>query len=292
MHPDHDGPEMMRRLNIHEQTPWRTTEKSWRSASAPLLWPQEWRGLNKPPEPARPECKGDDSEDMLSPERAALDGMARSATKINKFYIPINKLPPLGSLKDPRRQIGKGPPSCTPDFSVSRADLLMQRWRSIPSLPTQLPMDHLHMIHEETQRHLPQGQHQDRLGPHQCALHRHGSARHGSARGMSPGSQPPLSRRENTDARLARALREGESARGKTENPHIPCTCCDHHVEKPWMPKKAAEQRVTGSGRVPSSGRAPEPPASGGRPKQHTVSWEEKAESASMASSEGWSDIV
>jgi len=225
--PDMSGDPTMRYVDLHSATPWTTSEKSWKAVSAPMLWPQELRSAATPPA----EIVATD-DDPFAPEMGALDEMRRSSSSINKFYIPISKLPALGA-PDPRRNIAARPPSCCPDYNVPRHHRIMQRWQSMPRLRSQLPLDSLQIIQAATRRDRPGST--QRLVP--------GSGRF-SGRGEG---QPRLSGRQDTDARLAHACKEAAegSARGRRENPYIPCACCDHKVEKSWMPK--AETPLQGS---------------------------------------------
>lgn len=308
----------MRYVEIHSQTPWTTSEKSWKAVSAPVLWPKELRAALDAQLPLPSHGDADLEEDPFLVERAKLDQMRTSANKINKFYIPISKLPQLGG-RDPRLTRGKRPPSCYIDYSVPRAAKAMHRWESMPCLRSQLPVDSLQKIEAASRRHKARPVSQERpaygnnLSP---------------GRGQGPGNglfsgrgdQPGSARREDTDARLSKALKEVESgsARGKKEHPHIPCGCCDHQVVKPWMP------RVTSNGSsraaTPGSGRAPGPPRAGaaggraatpifkssavnafeddrigssqGQREKHTVSWQEAPSqgASSDAASENWEE--
>lgn len=241
------GDPALRYVDITTSTPWTTTEKSWKCVSAPLLWPQELRAAS----PLEGQSVSDDDEDPFASERSKLKQVNMSMNKINKFYIPIAKLPPLGGL-DPRHEMSKRPPSCAPHLSRPRAHKIMARWQSMPRLRSQLSAEDLHIIQATTRRHKPRRaspSRQDRENPQQQQHSNRNSAR-------GPDGQP-LSRREDTDARLVQAFREMEtgSARGKKEHPHIPCACCDHKVEKPWMPKAAGSQPSSGLNSKLSSSR-------------------------------------
>eukprot|EP00747_Dinoflagellata_sp_TGD_P185351 gnl/TRDRNA2_/TRDRNA2_41868_c0_seq1.p1 gnl/TRDRNA2_/TRDRNA2_41868_c0~~gnl/TRDRNA2_/TRDRNA2_41868_c0_seq1.p1 ORF type:complete len:249 (-),score=28.74 gnl/TRDRNA2_/TRDRNA2_41868_c0_seq1:99-845(-) len=65
-------------------------------------------------------------------------------SQLNKWYVSISKLPPLG--RDPRQQLANRPPSCFEDLSVPRAQKVMARWNSMPHLPEQLPVRSLRDI--------------------------------------------------------------------------------------------------------------------------------------------------
>jgi len=245
----------MKYVDVHSSTPWTTSEKSWRAASAPQLWPQELRTSLSPSRKPRSQLGGEsEDEDPFGEERTTLTDMKKSVNKINKFYIPISKLPPLGGL-DPRRNMADRPPSCYPDRGIPRASRIIQRWQSMPRLRSQLPAESLQVIEAAMKRdkrdvrwldnqkqrlEKPPGQH--------------------SNRGSSRGDRQPSGRREDTDARMLNAYWEAEegSARGKKEHPHIPCACCDHKVEKTWMQPKDAEN-PPGSGRKSPGRKSPRP---------------------------------
>lgn len=233
---DLDFDPTLRYVDLHSRTPWTTSEKSSKAATAPLFWPQELRAALKKPEPPS-EIR--DEEDLFKPERTALEDMRKSAFKINKFYIPISKLPPLGG-PDPRAGLGKLPPSCAVDWSVPRAHKIMQRWQSMPRLRSQLPAESLQIITDAQAAGRRQG-----YGS-RSSLHERLTSGTGRTSGRTSGRREvsqPVSRREDTDARLSHAFREMErgSARGKKEHPHIPCSCCEHKVDKPWMQAASAE---------------------------------------------------
>jgi hypothetical protein len=236
------GQRLVRKLEPFPQSPWTTTERSWRAASAPLLWPEELRSSLSPPPAGRSRSDDDASEDPFTPERVELDEIKKSCRQINKFYIPISKLPPLGG-QDPRHSLSKGPPSCAPGRAVPRAHLLMQRWQSVPQRRSQLPAESLHAIQAASIRDeaslVPTSRRQDhdRLTVGKSA-HYAPCSNCNSAR--SDSDRQPRSFRQDTNTRLARAFAEMEagSARGKKEYPHIPCACCDHKV-KPWQQPKS-----------------------------------------------------
>jgi len=246
----------MRYEEVHTRTPWTTSEKGWRAASAPQLWPQELRSALMPPRPPRSQlgCLGDEEEeDPFAEERGTLTGTIKSMNKINKFYIPISKLPPLGGL-DPRRDMAKKPPSCAPNLNVPRAHRIVQRWQSMPRLRSQLPAESLQVIEAAMKRDRPASvrwldrQKQRLEKPVVWQSNRN------SGRG-----QKQLSSREDTDARLCSAYHESEGS-ARREHPHIPCACCDHKVEKSWMQPKAAENPSRSPDGGPG-GRKSSPPA-------------------------------
>lgn len=239
-------------VDVNTQTPWTTSEKSWRAASAPQLWPQELRAALK--------LGGDseDEEDVFAGERGTLTHMRKSMNKINKFYIPISKLPPLGGL-DPRRRLAERPPSCAPDCSVPRAHRIVQRWQSMPRLRSQLPEESLLVIEAAMKRDKPASVRW--LDQQKRRLEKPGiqNSKRNSGRG-----QKQLSSRQDTDARLASVYLEGEGSARK-EHPHIPCSCCDHragskgeveksrrHLKAPGNPRasgsKSPGRKVSGHG--------------------------------------------
>lgn len=291
--PDISGDPAMRYVDINTRTPWTTSEKSWRASTAPLQWPQELRAFNAAKLPFQAPSEEELEEDPFLQERVQLDNMRVTSNKINKFYIPISKLPPLGG-SDPRLSLGKRPPSCYVDYSVPRAARTIHRWESMPRLRSQLPTESLQKIQAATRQKKPRSRERSPQAPQ-------GSGRN-SGRGEAPGIA-----RNDTDGRLTNAFREGPgSARGKKEHPHIPCDCCDHQVQKSWMPPRSADS-VPGSGRpAPGSGRPggraatpiwkntavnPEEDRLGSSQserKRHTVSWEEPH--SSDAESEHWEE--
>lgn len=242
-------------------SPWTTTEKSRRATSAPLLWPQELRASIASPSGGR-SISEEEAEDPFAPEFVELDNLKRSCRQINKFYIPISKLPPLGGT-DPRLALTKGPPSCAPGRAVPRAHLLMQRWQSMPHSISQLPAESLNAIRAAAKRtdtslvSSLRREDYDRLTA-KTAQFAPGSNQN-SAR--SDRDRQPRGFRQNTDTRLARAFEEAEegSARGKKEYPHIPCACCEHKKVKHWMQPKSCNH---GDG---SHSHSPSPLPSAGR---------------------------
>lgn len=142
-------------------------------------------------------------------ERKELENMWKT-TKINKFYVPISKLPPLRG--DPRQLLANKAPACYPERSVPRAHRLMHRWKSMPQLRSQLPPDHLRTIELADEM----------------------------ATGYSAKLELDLAR--SRDRRNSAMLRDCAQARqvspNAKEDPHIPCNCCEHPSPKPWLEKK------------------------------------------------------
>merc|ERR1719440_634228 len=100
---DAAGDSTMRYVELNSKAPWTTSEKSLKAVSAPLLWPQELRAaLEELPKPTAEELE----EDPFLNERAELGDVRKSCRNVNKFYIPISRLPPLGG-GDPRNGLGK-----------------------------------------------------------------------------------------------------------------------------------------------------------------------------------------
>lgn len=275
------------------------------AVSAPLLWPQELRMLS-PTSSATDEV---DEANIFAAELGALTDMKKGAynalpsNKINKFYIPISKLPPLsGPGSIPRLDMGSRAPSCAPQWSVPRSHKVVQRWQSMPRLRSQLPAESLAIIQAAMNRGKPNS-----VPEYQTRLMKSGGQ--SSNRGSSRGDGPPSVRREDTDARLCQAFKESKdgSARGRPESPYIPCACCDHKVEKSWMqtrpqPTPTPPPLDSGRGKTPPGhGFAPatakdralaagfeEPGSPEGQSRgKHTVSWEEPVPSES-GSSEHW----
>lgn len=208
----------MRYVDVDTQSPWTTSEKSWKASSAPQLWPQELRDALK--------LAGDskDEQDVFAGARGALTDMRKGMNKMNKFYVPISKLPPLGG-PDPRRGFAERPPSCAPDWNVPRAHRIVHRWQSMPRLRSQLPADSLLVIEAAMKKDKPASvrwldQQKQRLEKPVNQTSNRNSGR----------GQKQLSSREDTCARLANAYMEGEGSARK-EYPHIPCSCCEHNCD-------------------------------------------------------------
>lgn len=263
----------MRYVDIHSRTPWTTSDKNWRAVSAPLLWPQELRDASSPPSRARSQFGGEsEDEDPFAEERTTLSDMKKSMNKINKFYIPISKLPPLGSVNPSFfRGMGDRPPSCAPERGVPRAHKIIQRWQSMPRLRSQLPAESLQVIEAAIKRDKQASARW--LDHHKQRLEK--TPLQHSNRGSSRGS----ARREDTDARLINAYWEAEegSARGKKEYPHIACDCCDHKVEKSWKsprPENPPGSARKSPGRKSPGRKSPQPPGHKGHNQyaqgQHT----------------------
>lgn len=236
--------------DLRSASPWRTSESSWRAVSAPFLWAEQMAKDKAAAAAAAAAVAESNQEgaDPFSHHQQVLGDAIRSSSNTNKFYIPISQLPPLRG-PDPRLQVGRRPPSCCPQLSVSRASRIMMRWSSMPSLKSQLPPESLRLIQASSQQYAdgrPTSRDQKRT-------ERSSDVRRPSLTNSE--AQMPL-RREDTNHRLARAFVETEegSARGRTEHPHIPCTCCDHEIHKPWMPGGGGSSARTLS--APNTGRA------------------------------------
>lgn len=157
------------------------------------------------------------SIDLLTEEQSELEHMWKTTT-INRYYVPISKLPPLRG--DPRRHFGNHAPACYPERSVPRAHRVMERWQSMPQLRPQLAPDDLRSI----------------------------SLVEEMSRGHQEDMPMPLSRgRLRRQAALQRDVgvricpndpaAKGSSCEQK-EFPHIACKCCKHAGPKPWLDKK------------------------------------------------------
>lgn len=67
-------------------------------------------------------------------------------SKLNRSVGPVGSLPEFLGL-DPRQTAVEGrPPSCAPNFSVSRLDRVSARWNSLPQTRSQLPQEDLEEI--------------------------------------------------------------------------------------------------------------------------------------------------
>mmetsp|Transcript_52514 Transcript_52514/g.150529 ORF Transcript_52514/g.150529 Transcript_52514/m.150529 type:complete len:235 (+) Transcript_52514:180-884(+) len=154
------------------------------------------------------------SEDMGGEDNPFLEGQKQLRdmwrhTPINRYYLAISKLPPLGG-PDPRLEFARRPPVCCPDKSVPRADRIVARWHSMPQLRSQLPPEDLEDIvaHEE-----------------EAAMRLQvAKAKRSSSRGALSSAEPRCGHRD---------------ASGRARDfPHVRCTCCEHPSPKPWMQKK------------------------------------------------------
>jgi len=251
-------------------SPWRTSENSWRAKSAPFLWAEQMEREKAEAAAAAAAAAADklhseEEEDPFARHRKDLNDMIKNSKNINKFYIPISQLPPIGP--DPRYRLAGKPPSCAPRLSVPRATRIMQRWQSMPRLRSQLPPESLRTI-EAAAKNSSDG---PRAADSRPAWHTTANARSLGSPGrkayLSPGRRPSICdsegqvslRREDTDYRLARAFLETEdgSARGKKENPYIACTCCDHQTPRPWMQSDGgmSARAISRSPSAPNTGR-------------------------------------
>mmetsp|Transcript_25887 Transcript_25887/g.59760 ORF Transcript_25887/g.59760 Transcript_25887/m.59760 type:complete len:243 (-) Transcript_25887:80-808(-) len=134
-----------------------------------------------------------------------------STSVMNKLFIPISQVPPRGL--ELRKFAGK-PPTCAPDFSVSRSEKLLGRWQSMPSLSSQLAQDDLHHI----QRSAP-GEVDNSLVE---AIERGRDIR-SQRGGRKPRHRVVLLRGTSH----LRGLCEYEGGGGKHTGLHIQCNCCE-----------------------------------------------------------------
>lgn len=141
-----------------------------------------------------------------------------NTTSINKFYMPISKLPPLRG--DPRLRLGHRSPACYKDRSVPRAHRIMQRWQSMPQLPAQLRPEHLRAIELADD----------------MATSKTGKM------GALPGRarrQSAMLREGIMDRRRDAEAQDPSRSPEPKEYPHIPCKCCEHPRPKPWLDKRS-----------------------------------------------------
>lgn len=151
-------------------------------------------------------------------------------TKLNKFYIPISKLPPLGP--DPRKPLGAKAPACYPKPRTSRAQRLMVRWQSMPSLRQQMPLDGLLEEEEEPYEPPPPPEPDEEVVKF---------------------VERVKQRREERQERRSKFCEAHEGTRrGGHEFPHIPCSCCDHSTPR-TMRSSAPSLRQSGAPSVQQS---------------------------------------
>lgn len=86
----------------------------------------------------------------VSPEVAAHEELEEllATTRLNGFYFPASKLPPLAP--DPRPPFGSRPPRMYPEPGEPRGHRIMQRWQSMPTLGQQVEQEHLRSIEQTT----------------------------------------------------------------------------------------------------------------------------------------------
>mmetsp|Transcript_13990 Transcript_13990/g.26122 ORF Transcript_13990/g.26122 Transcript_13990/m.26122 type:complete len:186 (-) Transcript_13990:131-688(-) len=122
-------------------------------------------------------------------------------TPLNRYFIPISKLPPLGP--DPRIPFGSHPPRCCPKGSgTSRAGRLLRRWASMPSSGQPLDRD---LADELTAW-------KEFMSESSCK--------------SSASRQPQPSLKGHSLRAVAAPPKPKFTADGK-EYPFIPCTCCE-----------------------------------------------------------------
>mmetsp|Transcript_13062 Transcript_13062/g.28598 ORF Transcript_13062/g.28598 Transcript_13062/m.28598 type:complete len:283 (+) Transcript_13062:177-1025(+) len=104
-----------------------------------IVWPQPEAPL---PEGMSEDLGGDDNPFLE--QHQELRNLWRRTT-LNRYYLPISKLPPL-ETPDPRLRLRGKPPSCCPDWSIPRLDRVVARWDSLPRERPQLSLDDLEDI--------------------------------------------------------------------------------------------------------------------------------------------------
>lgn len=161
---------------------------------------------------------------------STLQGMWRFS-KLNRYFVPMSKLPPLGP--DPRKDFAGKPPACAPDFSVPRAERIMGRWQSMPSLRKQLPVESLRRIECAVS-----AADKEATSPREMAVPH--SRENFVCHGCTP-MKPHLVRGTS----FLRALPKHDGGGGKDNGGlHIPCTCCERRPPKPWLEKRSTAWRA------------------------------------------------
>lgn len=135
-------------------------------------------------------------------------------TKVNRYYLPFEKLPPLGP--DPRPLFAGIPPQCCHIQSVPRTHRIIERWSSMPQLRSQLPLEHLRAIESA----------EGGEGSLEAALRRSRQKNVSPLRTMLAQDSPCRRRRYKGDPYLR-------------DVPNIACECCEHPSPKPWHEKRA-----------------------------------------------------
>lgn len=136
-------------------------------------------------------------------------------TKINRYYLPLAKLPPLGP--DPRPLFARIPPRCCHIESVPRTERIIERWSSMPRLQTQLPMDLLQSIESADTGE----------GSLEANLRRRRQQHAASPRRSMVMQDSPRRRRKFKGDPYLRDF------------PNVPCECCEHPSPKPWTEKRS-----------------------------------------------------
>merc|ERR1719401_1674115 len=112
-----------------------TVKESSRAARRPVLGPNIAL-----PRPAAPLALGMREDEGLDGTIAEVQSEMRHLWRhspMNRYYLPISGLPPLGP--DPRLRYAGKPPSCHPEKSVSRVDRIFRRWDALPRPRAELP---------------------------------------------------------------------------------------------------------------------------------------------------------
>lgn len=170
-----------------------------------------------------PEDMGGDHNPFLE-EQGFIRDLWRH-TPINRYYLPISRLPPMDA-PDPRRHFAGQPPECYADHSVPRASRIIERWRSMPQLRSQLPAEDLEdiMAGEQAARERLRRAREARTQS------RCGSAGDGAGcGGACPG---------RSQCRAAGGDSRETGGGGPRDFPHVKCSCCEHPQPKPWMRQK------------------------------------------------------
>eukprot|EP00440_Ansanella_granifera_P048986 gb/GFBE01053070.1/.p1 GENE.gb/GFBE01053070.1/~~gb/GFBE01053070.1/.p1 ORF type:complete len:229 (+),score=30.30 gb/GFBE01053070.1/:1-687(+) len=189
-------------------------------------------------------------------------------SKLNRYFIPISKLPPLGA--DPRPAFGRKPPHCCPARpSTTRTDRLMDRWASMPSFAY-----HLSSVSPEIRASLVaaagasdmEGVGIDDTEPSWQSL-RSPSSPARRTRALSGSG----SRRSSWNQQHSRPSSRSRTGPDGKEFPHIPCSCCERCSPIPRLTKlplgEAAAKLVAAEAQrsvAETTATAPESPDRGG----------------------------
>lgn len=141
---------------------------------------------------------------------------------MNRYFLPMSKLPPLGP--DPRPAFGSRPPACCPGRpSTTRTGRLMTRWASMPSMLK--PSQRVEALSPETVRHGWEADCEEPLGDLESRL---------NSRRAESCSQGRRSR-AGTSSSL-HSVRHC-AAHGGRDFPFVPCICCERASPIPRVTK-------------------------------------------------------
>lgn len=182
------------------------------AATSNIVWP-------KPRAPLSPDM----SQFVESEDHAELRDMWQ-LSRLNRYYVPVSRLPPLGS--DPRRLFAGKVPQCFEDRSVNRLDQIVSRWHSMPQLRMELSQEAMEEI-EAKDREMG-----DIFG-----------LTHSPAEKAALPKVPAASCDQAAATLPARTRKCAGKKKGKCDDaehqyPHIPCACCEHRKPRKWTEHK------------------------------------------------------